>query len=232
MNIVTDMEKIKEIAKGLLHIRIRETELSPMIVSHPFFQSGYLASQDKKIVNILEDKEGYAYILKQYERLIDLQGSYIRFAVIITKPYRLLFYKMTKEYASEVDAGKFLRYAWQHTEGANAAVNMTLAEMRKWFKEIRPEYLMTDEEREQLDTLPETITIYRGLSDKQAKIKALSWTLSIRTARWFADREQRSEGVYRAEIEKKFILAYFDDNDEQEIICDYSKLRNIRKIEA
>ena len=75
MNIATDMEKIKEIAKGFLHIRIRETELSPMIVSHPFFQSGYLAGQDKKIINILEDKEGYAYILRQYERLIDLQES-------------------------------------------------------------------------------------------------------------------------------------------------------------
>ena len=118
--------------------------------------------------------------------------------------------------------------AVSYTHLTNVTINMTLAEMKKWFKEIPREYLMTEEELKILDDFPDVVTVYRGLQDQNAKIKALSWTWSKDTAKWFADRLCKSEGVYQAEIEKKYILACF--KSEEEVICDYTKLKNIQRI--
>lgn len=48
---------------------------------------------------------------------------------------------------------------------------------------------MTEDEIETLRSLPETVSVYRGVTSYNAgKVKALSWTLDQKVAQWFANR--------------------------------------------
>lgn len=42
----TDFTAIKEVAKDFTMLPVEETELSPLFVAHPFFESGYVAHND------------------------------------------------------------------------------------------------------------------------------------------------------------------------------------------
>ena len=42
----TDMEKVRKVARTLLHLDIHPTFLFPMVVSHPFTNSGFVGLRD------------------------------------------------------------------------------------------------------------------------------------------------------------------------------------------
>ena len=76
----TDMEKIRAAAKTLLHLDIRPTSLSPMVVSHPFTNSGFVGLRDEdgsvRIGAITEDQEALASDALLKESLEDLKKAY------------------------------------------------------------------------------------------------------------------------------------------------------------
>ena len=56
----TDIHKVKEIAKDFLYIEISTTDYSPIVVMHPFFESGiipYKIDDEFKVLNIAENKK-------------------------------------------------------------------------------------------------------------------------------------------------------------------------------
>ena len=62
----TDLNSVKDIALSLLYIEIQETELSPMIILHPIFESAFLYdNKNNQIINVLEDTEGLNNIINQ-----------------------------------------------------------------------------------------------------------------------------------------------------------------------
>ena len=78
---------------------------------------------------------------------------------------------------------------------------------------------------------PKTVKVYRGT--KFEDYKALSWTLDKQKAVWFSERflKNNEKGiVYEAEIDRDYILAYFNGRDEKEVVLDYKKIKNINKI--
>jgi hypothetical protein len=85
---------------------------------------------------------------------------------------------------------------------------------------------MTEEEREFLKGLPEEVTIYRGFNYRSTieepsydpKHDGISWTLSRKTAQWFADRFDGGGEVLEKTIKKSEIFAYLKDRQEEEII--------------
>ena len=88
---------------------------------------------------------------------------------------------------------------------------------------------MDEDELEFFDSLPDTVTIYRGVTSyNNKKLKVLSWTVDPEVAKWFADRYQQHGQVYAATISKKHILAYFGGRHEAEVIVDPSKLKDIK----
>ena len=75
---------------------------------------------------------------------------------------------------------------------------------------------------------PEVVEVYRGITDYNKKyVKALSWTLSKKTAEWFADRFSSKGIIYKALIPKEHILAYFNGRNEKEIVLDPKYLQDI-----
>jgi hypothetical protein len=102
-------------------------------------------------------------------------------------------------------------------------------EVKEAFLEDRSQrqYLMTKQELKIYNSLPENITIYRGMTvaELESGEFGVSWTLSRECAEFFAFKYGRNfstEGipkvVHQLEVKKVEILAYFNDRNEQEVI--------------
>lgn len=96
----TDIHKVKEIAKDFLYIEISTTDYSPIVVMHPFFESGiipYKIDDEFKVLNIAENKKDLRFILLQMEKKIDQLGQVHQIFQLIRKSYRLTFYRNIKQ---------------------------------------------------------------------------------------------------------------------------------------
>lgn len=89
------------------------------------------------------------------------------------------------------------------------------------------ESLMEDKELKIWRNLPEHITIYRGmtLEEKESGDYGVSWTLSKKTAEFFAYKYQRNRStnhlprtVHKLIVKKNDVVAYFGERNEKEII--------------
>lgn len=96
---------------------------------------------------------------------------------------------------------------------------------------------MEPEDLEYYNNLPDTITIYRGVS-KGRNPYGLSWTDNREKAEWFRDRwenldKNKERFLMTATIPKEYVLCYFNTRDEHEIVVDTDKLfadKNIKII--
>jgi hypothetical protein len=102
-------------------------------------------------------------------------------------------------------------------------------EVKEAFLEDRShrEFLMTEKELKIYNSLPENITIYRGMTVEELESGdfSVSWTLSEERAKYFAFKYGRNfstEGmpkvVHQLVVMKVEILAYFHERNEQEVI--------------
>lgn len=93
----TDLPKVKATARSLLLTDIHETEFSPVIVSHPFTDSGFVAapSVDGEIglLNITENDADQRWWREYMGKVIDKAKSAYEIYMMITKPYGLTFLK-------------------------------------------------------------------------------------------------------------------------------------------
>lgn len=110
---------------------------------------------------------------------------------------------------------------WIRTEAPNLDPNFKQKELLDLFRKSKQEEMMTEDEIETLRSLPETVSVYRGVTSYNAgKVKALSWTLDQKVAQWFANRFGENGTVYEAEISKEYILALFKGRNEWEVIVE------------
>lgn len=87
---------------------------------------------------------------------------------------------------------------------------------------------MTEEELALYENLPDTFTVYRGLSSLSNK-KGISYTKSLDVAKFFANRFKTdcfTPIILKAEIHKKYALAYFNGRNEDEIVVDYPRIKD------
>lgn len=87
--------------------------------------------------------------------------------------------------------------------------------------------------REMLQALPEQVRIYRGGNTASTPYsEAYSWSLDINVANFFACRRGTGDGyLVEAKVEKKDIIeAFLEDQGEQEIIVDPSKIEVLREV--
>ena len=73
------------------------------------------------------------------------------------------------------------------------------------------------------------VTIYRGV--RVNNYKGLSWTTDQQRAEWLAKRfgiSGEKGYVFTGQIKKKDIIAFVDSRNEDEIVCDYRKVKDIQ----
>jgi ribosomal protein L22 len=80
---------------------------------------------------------------------------------------------------------------------------------------------MCRSERVRLAKLPEIVTVWRGVSHKDA-VEGLSWTLRRDKAEWFARRSAHGKKplLAKGSIIKSAVFAYFSGRKEAEIVLD------------
>ena len=225
----TDLNQIKAIAKLFLKLDLEPFENYPFIVNHPFTDSNYTIDQEtEKLINLLEDDEALNRWRSQVKDQIESAENVHQISMMITKFYRSAFLKYTMEYMDVKDFSEYLADYWVSTESPNSDPNFSKKQLVRLFSQADKQYLMTAEEYKQYRLLPETLTIYRGVTSHNSRnIKALSWTMDRDKAEWFAHRFGEDGTVYEAEINKKYVLAFFMSRNETEVVVNPAYLQNI-----
>ena len=231
MLIQTDLLAVKIIAKELLLTEIHLTEFSPSIVQHPFTATGYIAERNDngiKITNLVEDAEGLKAWQENIKARIDEAETPYDIYKLINKPYALTFLKFAEPYLSKEDMSAILSDAWIRSENPNSDVNVSKEELISYFENSDAEFLMNEQEIEIMNSLSDTVTVFRGVTQRNAdNINALSWTLEKQKAEWFANRFGEEGVVYEAQIPKENVLAVFTGRNEAEVVVNPKCLQNI-----
>lgn len=224
------LNHIKNMAICFLYLDIEETSLSPAFINHPFFNSGYSAyvkDGETVPINIMESDENLELVRKYVENNIKSCNSISRIFMMFQKSYRLTFLKYVKKYLTKKEFAEQLKDVWIMSENPNNDVNVSIGTLVRWFQSADKKYLMNEEEYEIYENLPDQVRVYCGVN-KFENPKGLSWTLSLDTAKWFANRwsHDGSEDGYiqTALVNKSDVLAYFGDRGESEVIIDGRKL--------
>ena len=233
----TDLQKVKSLVKVLLFMEPELTEYAPLIIHHPFTSSGMVGLQDEqgnlRIGNIVESQKDRKQWQKQVEKIIDGCDNALSIYHLIEKPYVLGFLKYAAPYLAKEDFSTILADAWIRSEQPNHDPNLPQSRLLAMFRAADPKLIMDDQERNMLDSLGDTVTVYRGVhSAKSNGINAMSWTLDQDTAAWFAGRYGRQGCVYEAKIEKTHICALFLGRNETEVILNPKYLTDISQVQA
>lgn len=227
----TDMNEVKGIAEFLLNLSFVKTEYWPLVVQHPFTNSGYFSYRDEqgdwKGGELEEGTPTYEAFIAQKKELIKQASSPSALASWINKPWRAFFADMISVFCSPKDLSPVVQMALLETEYLNCDKNCSPADLIRLTKACDKKVLMGDD-YEAYEALPETVKVYRGVTSFNEKNnKAISWTTDFETAKWFAKRyNSMSTGkVFSAEIPKKHLLAYF--SYENTAILEPRYLKNI-----
>ena len=225
------MDGIRSVALTLLHTDVHQTKYSPAVVQHPFTSSGIVGVKvdgELQLLDITQDQENLLLWQEQLRTQIESIDSPFGVFLLVNKPYGLTFLKYAEPYLSQADYSKILVSAWMMSENPNADTNFTRRSLVGLFKNADPAVLMDEDERQELATLEDPVTVYRGVTPYNAKnIRALSWTLKYEVAKWFSERFGENGTVYQAQVEKAHIFALFHGRNEAEVIVDPQHLTGI-----
>lgn len=158
------------------------------------------------------------------------------FFCLVEKSRAIRYLSLAYKYMSKEDCAKALRNVWERVDNVNSHHVLSKGQFVKMFKLCDHEDLMEEDELEYFKRLPEEITVYRGLEPVSNNVKALSWTLSYKTADWFANRFTKAGvyktpgSVYQATIRKEHVFAYINGRNENEIVLDYNYLTDIHEV--
>lgn len=225
-----NLEKIKETTKMLFDM----CEFKPVdglpICQHPFSASTYgcIVENGSTILVDLQTSDGVSKFRKYTYYIIDKQVDVYGVMRIVREPYWLTWLWLNNPYLDKSTFSELFGEAWVSVENSNGDANVKQKTLITWFKYADKNHLMTEEELAVYENLPDTFTVYRGLSSLSNK-KCISYTKSLDVAKFFANRF-KTDGftpiILKAEIHKKYALAYFNGRNEDEIVVDYPRIKD------
>ena len=228
----SNMTALKTLSHTLLHLDIQPTKMSPLVVKHPFTDSGlagiFAEDGSLSVGNLLDSPDALRTWRENFSRRINEAETAMNLFCMITKPYQFGYLRLAAAHLSEQDMASFLSYAWISTESPNNDPNLSQRELLSMFRSLDPQKLMDQEEYTQFQNLDDVVTVYRGVTSYNANnIKALSWTLNREVAEWFVHRYGEDGIVYEAQINKEHTYALFLGRNEEEVIVDPKRLINL-----
>ena len=223
----TDLTAIKNILKDFLHMPVEKTEYSPIVVQHPIFESG-ISYVNNKMTDIMTP-EGFAAVAKRVEEDIDKIDDAFGCVNILRQSYYLTFLKFAKESLSLTDFSMLIGRFWTEEENPNGDVNVPVSLSARWFKSTDKQALMYDDEYKTYKDLPETFTVYRGVTPGRNP-DGMSWTRDLSKADWFSRRF--GDGyVLEGIANKKDVLAFFSRRGEEEVVIEAKKVKNKKELQ-
>lgn len=131
---------------------------------------------------------------------------------------------IVKHFAKKMSDREYWQFISQNYVMYNPKVHFLPESAFNVFKSKRPErhYLMSKRAKTYLNSLPEILTIYRGMSvlEYDAQLFRYSWTLSKKVATFFAGKYHSTQDcvVVSMQVEKNKVIAYFESRNEKEVI--------------
>jgi len=227
----TDLQGVKRVAKQLIWAVDIELLKDMPLCNHPYTMSNIVMiggpHGDVQMIDIT-DKDNFKLWANDLSRRIDSLKRVIDIYILVRDPYKLTFLKFVKEYLSEEDFTELFADAWVDEENPNMDANVSLKTAVSWFKECKKELLMVKEDLEYYNSLPDEVTVYRGVAVGRVP-NGLSWTDKLKTAKWFAhryDKDEETGYVQKAVVPKSKILAYFNTRNEDELVVDTFAIKN------
>lgn len=167
----TNLAEVKLTALALLSTEINETPYSPMIVKHPFTDTGLTALPDGNggitMINLMEEDAQNRWRQTMAQSINKANSAY-EIYMMVTKPYALTFLKFAQPSLSREDMSQILASAWTRSEAPHQDVNVTVNQLLRMFKQADPTCLMEQDEYIQFKTLDDTVTVYRGVTPHNA----------------------------------------------------------------
>jgi hypothetical protein len=202
------------------------TEVGYGIISHPIFNSKVALDFKTNKMIMLTEKNKDEVLQLYREKFMECKDP-LRIWFMMNKPYRLSMLFLLQQYLNEKEFNKVLKYSWTSVEFPHQMRNLDILVM---FTKSSKNLLMSASEFRRYYSLPDNVTVYRGIQGKKSKIHGFSWTLDIKKAEWFANRFSKKGSVYSALISKKDIYMYTNARSEEEIVLNPFALRNIKNI--
>lgn len=227
------LEKAKNVALYMLNMDYEKAEeFGGLFITHPFFNSIYIVDKEG-IFNLEECPERFEEVKNRLRSHIDKCESIRDVMAMILKPNKIPFlFLLSKCNVPANICGNLLGSVWCSLENNDTQDPQIKRAMRTWLLAANKDCFMSEEELEILESLPDDIEIFRG-SQLDEPTDGFCWSLSKDVAEWFANRfEPENPVVYTAHVSKKDVLAYIDAAQEQEIVVDYKKLKDIRILET
>jgi len=145
---------------------------------------------------------------------------------MVNTPYKLTWLKFCEDALSPQDFAEYFADAWVLSENPNGDVNVSISDLIKWYKKYSKEHLMVEEDQKVYESIPETITLYRGVG-KNRNPYGLSYTASKEKADWFQNRFYKGEGfLITLNVKKEDVLVYFNTRNEDEYVVDTNKYKS------
>lgn len=235
-NNIMDLQACKDVAIAFLNTHWEPSnhkEFGHLFVMHPFYNNRFISyvGDNNEImgIDIMNDKEDLynkkwiPYMTKRIQEANRLE--YIFY--LMNGPYMMNYLRFIEQYIYDKrELASILRYAWSYQEFPNwNERGHTLYKVRNLFSKVK-DYIMTPEEQEHFDGLPDVVTIYRGQSINTKVYNALSWTDDYERAFWFATRFEEGK-LLKATIKKEDIICYLDERGENELIINFRKIQNL-----
>lgn len=230
------LNRIKELAKEFLNLPIESCgDISPLlVVHHPFFTSCMIYDNNNgNFFNAIEDNESFQRYLEYFKKeVIDKCTTVEDVIMYMNKTYIATFLKFAEDYRilSTKECGNIYGLYWNSIEFPSRDCNVTIRHLVKWMSKADKEYIMSDDDFNDYNMLDEEIIVYRGVQEQKYK-NGMSWTIDLKTAKFFANRFKTGNDVghiYKGKVNKSDVLAFFCGEDE--VVVDYKNVKNIKKV--
>lgn len=226
----TYLKVAKATAINLLDFPFEIEEGIIPIVKHPLFGSDIVIfPEGEPRFGDLRDPEILEKAKQLKKGFIEESDDIYSLLFLITKPFRLLFLALMKNDTPNDVFSELLAEIWMMVECPNNGA-VPLDMLVEWFREADKEKLMSEEELDTLNNLPEEFTVYRGMGDKSSR-DGISYTLDQEKAQWFADRPPSEHGyVLSGTAKKEDVLAFFNRRNESEVLIEPKNIADLHKM--
>ena len=232
----TNLEEIKQMTKAVATIKPQPAGegILSLFTIHPILHNNFWF--EKMVADGNNDTEAYSFDKpdiftawqKDFNRRVDKCNDLGRLYMLWQDPYKMTFMKLCGDFLSPKDYAEYLTESWVTEENPNMDVNVSRREALKMFRKAKKHYLMDKEDLEYWKNLPETITVWRGVSKGRIDL-GLSWTDDKSKAEWFRSRfvDAENQGkLLEVTTSKSNVIAYFNTRGEQEILLDVFAVQN------
>lgn len=150
----------------------------------------------------------------------EINGNWQTFVFMHERPYRIdaleeiLF---TNQINDPTIVSQLIADVWIDSENINQELDRWID---IWDLSLDKNFLMNADECKELNDLPDTFEVYRGVGHSDAVTHGLSWTTNRDKAIWFAKRFSENDNSYLATgtVSKTNVLSYFLRRGENEIV--------------